>query len=322
MAVKIMAQHPTSNSSREFGKIGVLMGGPSSERDISLKSGKAVVDALKQLGIQVEPIDIITDNAQENIRLIKSFSIDCAFIALHGRYGEDGTIQEILEGIGIPYTGSGVKASRLAMDKVASLEIFSRGGLAVPEYKVVNKDSKDRKNSLGYPLVVKPATHGSSIGLSIINKEDELEEAIKTAFKYDCNVIVQKYVKGRELTVGILDEKALPVIEIVPKNFFFDYEAKYKQGMTEYVVPAKLENSVALKVQEVGLSAHKMLGCFACSRADIILTDDLTPYILEINTIPGMTATSLLPKAAGITGLDFGQLCIYLLRLAYAKKQV
>ncbi len=309
----------------EFGRIGVLMGGPSTEREISLKSGNAVYEALKGSGRTALALDIMTDDPATNVDLIRSSGVDCAFIALHGRFGEDGTIQEILEKLGMPYTGSGVQASRLAMDKIASLEIFSQAGLSVPEFRVVKKpgvlSSQGIVDPLGYPLVVKPASHGSSIGLSIIQRKDELAAALETAFQYDINAIVQAYIKGRELTVGILDEKALPVIEIVPKNFFFDYNAKYNQADTQYLVPARIQPETALRVQDAALSAHKLLGCYGCSRVDMILADNGVPYILEINTIPGMTSASLLPKAARAAGLDFTQLCVSLLRLAYAKKQ-
>lgn len=308
----------------QFGKIGVLMGGPSSEREISLKSGKAVYEALSQPGLNAAGIDIKTDGKQENIRLIESCGIDVAFIALHGRFGEDGQIQEILDGMGIPYTGSGARASRLAMDKTASRKIFEASHLAVPGYRQIDKLSygKDRKIQNGdfaLPLVIKPATHGSSIGLSIVEKKEFLAGAIDLAFSFDDRVLIEEFVGGRELTVGILEEKPLPVVEIIPKKGLFDYEAKYHAGMTEYVVPARLEEQIANNVQKAALSAHKLLGCYGCSRVDIILSEDNTPFVLEVNTIPGFTATSLLPKAAKVAGMDFFQLCVKLLELAYAK---
>lgn len=303
-----------------IGRIGVLMGGPSSEREISLKSGHAVYDALKESGADVIAVDIKTDKVKENMDLIKQKNIDCAFIALHGRFGEDGQIQSILERLKIAYTGSGVEASRLAMDKVASLEIFEKNGLKVPEYEVVEKNTNwGIHNELGMPIVVKPATHGSSIGLSIIEKKEDLEKAVNFAFSFDKRVIIGEYIKGRELTVGILDEKPLAVIEIVPKNPFFDYEAKYKAGLTDYIVPAELSQKLTKELQGAAYIAHKSLGCFGCSRADIILSADNIPYILEINTIPGFTSTSLLPKAAAACGIDFKSLCIKLIRLAYGK---
>lgn len=308
-------------SKKDFGRIGVLMGGPSSEREISLKSGHAVLQALKESGLDAVAVDITTDNIEENIALIKSQHIDCTFIALHGRFGEDGQVQKILEILKIPYTGSGVQASRLAMDKVASLEIFEKNRLKIPDHEVVEKNTNwTLHKELGLPLVIKPATHGSSIGLSIVNKDEDLEKAVNFAFSFDKRVIIEEYIKGRELTVGILDDKALPVIEIIPKKNFFDYEAKYKAGMADYIVPAELPKGIAKKVQKSALSAHKLLGCFGCSRADIILSEGNIAYILEINTIPGFTSMSLLPKAAKAAGIDFGALCIKLIKLAYEKK--
>ena len=310
----------------EFGRIGVLMGGPSTEREISLKSGKAVYEALKQSGLHVIAIDIKTDSIEENIRLIESCKIDCAFLALHGRFGEDGQIQEILEIIKIPYTGSGVLASRLAMDKVASRKIFQSNGLNVPKYKIVEKAScnSDWKvnNNLKLPLVIKPATHGSSIGLSIIDKQEDLAQVVSLAFAFDERIMIEEYVEGREVTVGILKEQPLPVIEIIPKKRFFDYEAKYTPGMTDYEVPAKLEESVAREVKKAALSAHKLLGCSGCSRVDMILSKDNLPFVLEVNTIPGLTNTSLLPRAAKTQGIEFNELCLKLIKLAYEKTKV
>jgi D-alanine-D-alanine ligase len=311
---------------KDFGRVGVLMGGPSSEREISLKSGKAVLSALKESGIDAVGIDIITDNKEENIRLLNSYSLDCVFIALHGRFGEDGSIQEILEEIDLPYTGSGVKASRLAMDKIGALKIFKAGKLYVPRSQSLERasynENKKFKNDLGLPVVVKPANHGSSIGLSIVELEREIPAAIELAFQFDQRIVIEEYISGRELTVGVLDERALPVIEIVPKHKFFDFEAKYKAGLTDYIVPALLKPEIAEEVQQAALEAHKLLGCFGCSRTDIILSQKNIPFVLETNTIPGMTATSLLPKAARILGIDFNQLCLKLLELAYEKAKV
>ena len=308
----------------KFGKIGVLMGGPSTEREISLKSGKAVYGSLSEEGFQAVAIDIKSDGKEENTRLIKSHEIDLAFIALHGRFGEDGQMQEVLDTLGIPYTGSGARASRLAMDKIASRKIFEASGLAVPRYKAEDRISynanwKIRHNDFALPLVVKPATHGSSIGLSIVEKEENLDKSVDSAFRFDDTIIIEEYIAGREVTVGILDEKPLPVIEIIPKKRFFDYEAKYEVGMTDYVVPAQLEDAVARNVQGTALSAHKLLGCYGCSRIDMILTNDNIPFVLEVNTIPGLTKTSLLPKAAKVVGIDFQHLCIKLIELAYEK---
>lgn len=313
---------------KKFGRVGVLMGGPSTEREVSLKSGKSVYEALKQASLDTVSIDIVTDNVDEDIKLISSYDLDCAFLALHGRFGEDGTIQEILDYLGIPYTGSGAMASRLSMDKVISRKVLEVYGLAVPKYKVIKKDLYNKndqlRNNFVFPMVAKPATHGSSIGLSIIDKPEELIGSIDLAFKYDDTIVLEEFIAGRELTVGILDNKALPIVEIIPRNRFFDYEAKYHQGMTEYRVPASIDETVVKKVQAAALKTHQLLGCFGCSRVDIILAKDNSPYVLELNSIPGFTPTSLLPKAAKSAGIEFNELCLRLIELAYekAKNQV
>lgn len=300
------------------------MGGPSTEREVSLKSGKAVYESLRQEALRVTPIDIKTDNTEENTRLIKSYNIDIAFIALHGRFGEDGQVQRLLDTLKIPYTGSAARASSLAMDKAASRKIFRAKGLNVPRYKTEDRASHHTNPKLYHvnvsmPLVVKPSSHGSSIGLSIVDKKQDLDKAVHLAFSFDEKIIIEEYISGREVTVGILGEKPLPVIEIIPKHRFFDYQAKYHAGLTDYVVPARLETKIIRKIQKTALLAHKLLGCWGCSRVDMILSQDNTPFILEVNTIPGLTETSLLPKAAGVTGINFTQLCLRLLRLAYDK---
>jgi len=295
---------------RDFGKVGVLMGGPSSEREISLKSGKAVLSALLDSGVEAVGINIVTDNAEENIRLLKGHNLNGVFIALHGRFGEDGAIQKIIEKLKLPYTASGVAASRLAMDKINALKVFKAAGLTVPKSRFIEKSvyekTKTFENDLG-------------IGLSLVESEQEISAAIELAFQYDQRIIIEEFIRGRELTVGILGEQALPAIEIVPRAKFFDFDAKYHAGSTEYIIPAVLEAGVLKNVQKAALQAHKLLGCFGCSRTDIILSKDGFAYVLEVNTIPGMTSTSLLPKAAKVVGIDFNQLCIKLLELAYAK---
>lgn len=320
---KIIGQ--SQEKQKRFGKIGVFMGGASSEREISLKSGKAVYEALRESGVDVVCIDIKSDKKKENICLINSYKIDCAFIALHGRFGEDGQIQKILETLMIPYTGSGVRASRIAMDKIASKRIFKAAGLNVPACRVLSKSCYEGKfnlnQNLGFPLVVKPSTHGSSIGLSIIDKKQDLRKAVEFAFDFDEKVIIEEYIAGRELTVGILDDCALPAIEIIPKKKFFDYEAKYTAGLSEYVVPADLEDGLARRIRKAALFCHRVLGCFGCSRVDIILNKDNLAFVLEVNTIPGMTNTSLLPKAARVVGIEFNELCLKLIKLAYCRQE-
>jgi len=232
-----------------YGRVGVLMGGPSSEREISLKSGKAVLSALLESGLDAVGIDIATDNARENTRLLKDHRLDCVFIALHGRFGEDGTVQRLLEELNLPFTGSGVEASCLAMDKIGSLDVFRKQRLCVPKSLSLEisayQKNRDFKNELGFPVVVKPANHGSSIGLSIVENEEGIIGGIELAFQFDRRIIIEEYIKGRELTVGILDERVLPVIEIIPKRKFFDFAAKYQAGLTEYIVPAKLDKGIA-----------------------------------------------------------------------------
>lgn len=323
MALKIRGNDLGLRTKAQFGRIGVLMGGFSTEREISLKSGRAVYESLKQSGVEVAAIDIVSDDIEENIRLIKSHKIDCAFLALHGSFGEDGRIQEILENLNIPYTGPGVFASRLAMNKVTSRKIFEIHGLIVPIYEVLNKFSYNMNwrldNRFKLPVVVKPANHGSSIGLSFVAKKEDFDKAVDLAFSFDQVILVEEYIKGREITVGIVDEQALPIIEIIPKNIFFDYEAKYKSGMTEYIVPAKLEKKAARNIQDTAIQAYRLLGCVGCSRVDMILTKEHIPVILEVNTIPGFTETSLLPKAAKVIGVEFSNLCLKLIELAYEK---
>jgi len=308
-----------------FGKIGILMGGPSSEREISFKSGKAVFEALSGAGLEVAQIDIKTDNGPEVASLIKDSGISVAFIALHGSFGEDGGIQEILDTIKIPYTGSGVAASRLAMDKVVSRKVFEKNSIPVPSShafdnkRQVESFVKDRTFN-GSVLVVKPSAQGSSVGVSFVDNQKDLLKAVDEAFRYDGKIIIEDYLHGREVTVGILEEEALPVVEILPKKKFFDFQAKYEKGMTEYEVPAKLPQDIAKRAQEVGLRAHRSLGCRCFSRVDIILKDNI-PYVLEVNSIPGLTATSLLPKAAKVVNIDFLELCLRILKDAYGKKK-
>lgn len=254
---------PTNNS---FGRVGVLMGGPSTEREISLKSGKAVFESLKKQGLDVAAIDIKSFDHRETAELIKSFGIDCAFVVLHGRFGEDGQIQSILEGLKLRYTGSGVEASRTAMDKVSAKKIFRENNIPVPQDLVIEKRSYRQDEAIKpmfkLPWVIKPPTHGSSIGLSLVENFEDAAKAIDVALGFDDRALVEEYIKGRELTVGILENHPLCVIEIVPKSKFFDFEAKYQSGITDYIVPARLDPDLGRLVQETAFKAHKVLGCF------------------------------------------------------------
>lgn len=304
---------------RKLGKIGVLAGGPSNEREISLKSGEAVFKALRERGADAIFLDIRKELSDDEI---KELDIDIAFIALHGRFGEDGTIQKILEDAGLPYTGSGPLASRLALDKIASKEIFIEGGLDVPRFTVLDKKAKIPHFS-DFPLVVKPQFEGSSIGISIARNNEELKEATALAFNYGDMIIVEEYINGRELAVGILDNEPLPVIEIVVRERFYNFKAKYNRGDTQYIVPAKIDTRIYRDAQEKGRLAHRLLGCECFSRVDMLFDERLDKlFVLEVNSIPGLTDHSLLPKAAAAAGIDFGQLCLKVVETALKKKVV
>ncbi len=305
---------------KDFGLIGVLAGGPSNEREISLRSGRAVHNAFLREGLRALLLDIRDDIDD----IILNNPIDVAFIALHGRFGEDGTVQRILEDHNIPYTGSGVEASRLALDKIASKETFTRCSIPTPKYIVFEKGKFKIENAdrLGFPVVVKPQFEGSSIGLSVVTEKSRLEKAVKKAFEYGEKIILEEYIDGKEITVGILDEKPLPVIEIVTKNKVYDYEAKYVDPETKYIVPAEIEADIYNKAQALGRRAHASLGCRCFSRVDMMLDRSGNIYVLEVNTIPGMTERSLLPKAASAFGLSFSQLCVKLIESALSTERI
>lgn len=287
--------------------IGVLMGGMSSERDISLKTGAAVQNALQKKGYRTRSLDV-TPQVMEHVR---DQGIDVAFLALHGSFGEDGTIQGMLELMGIPYTGSGVLASALAINKVASKKIFSFHGLPTPAFEVLHAEGQDAEGLAGtirlpLPVVVKPAEGGSTIGISIVREPRELGPALAAAARYDREILIEEFIAGRELTVGILEGEALPLVEIKPASGFYDYTAKYNSGgTTRYIVGPSIPGTAATAIQRLALAAFHAFGCSGAPRVDFILRDDNSPFILEINTIPGMTETSLLPKAAQHAGIDF-----------------
>ena len=301
-----------------YGKIAVLAGGPSSERKISLKSGKAIYNALKRKKLDVELINV----TKRNLEKLKDLKTDIAFIALHGKFGEDGTVQKILEDKGIVYTGSGIEASRIALDKLESRKIFLSNDLQVPEYKVVEKDeyANDIFKELKLPFVVKPRYEGSSIGLSIVTDKAKALSALDDVFSYDDWAIIEEYIHGKELTVGILEDKALPVIEISTEHSAYDFSAKYLDRRTKYIVPASLDKRFREHVEDSALRAHKILGCRDFSRVDIRMDDKGNVYILEVNTIPGMTERSLLPKAAKEIDLNFDDLCVKLIDLAHKRR--
>lgn len=288
-------------------RIGVLMGGLSAEREVSLKSGAAVHQALLKQGYDSVAIDVGRDLAE----VLHRERVQVAFIALHGRYGEDGCVQGLLELMDIPYTGSGVLASALAMHKLYSKQAFAADGLTITPFVAVKRGETLNIDQVpfGLPAVVKPVQEGSSVGVSIVKKAEELQSALDEAFRYDDIVLVEGYVKGQEVQVGILNDRPIGAIEIIPKREFYDYEAKYTDGLAEHVFPARLNTELYAKVQQLGLKAHQALGCSGYSRVDFLVNEVGHCYLLEVNTLPGMTALSLLPEIARKgAGLGFEQL--------------
>jgi D-alanine-D-alanine ligase len=285
-------------------KIGVLMGGLSAEREVSLKSGAAVHLALLAQGYHVVAIDVGRDLPAVLVRE----QIEAAFIALHGRYGEDGCVQGLLELLQIPYTGSGVLASALGMHKLYSKQAFASAGILTAPFHHFRHEQQIRISDLnfGLPLVVKPVQEGSSVGVTIVREESQFEAALISAFRHDREILVEQYIQGQEVQVGILDDRPIGAIEIVPKNEFYDFEAKYTDGMAEHIFPACLEPALYEKAQQIGLAAHQALGCSGYSRVDLLITKSGECFVLEVNTLPGMTALSLLPEiAAKGAGLPF-----------------
>ncbi len=304
-------------------KVGVIAGGFSPEREVSLSTGKGIHEALLELGYRSKFIDF----SERSIGILKD--LDVAFVALHGKYGEDGTVQGLLELLKVPYTGSGVLSSAIAMDKIYSKKIFEFEGIPTPpavylepwdEKKSHNKyDEID--NKIGYPVIVKPNRGGSTIGVTILQDRSGLQTAVELASGYDSRVIVEKYITGRLLTVSIIgaDPVCLPIIEIRPKSGFYDYRSKYTPGLTEYLVPAPVQDTLSKGISSAALKCHISLDCTGISRVDLILGDDGQPYFLEVNTIPGMTSTSLVPKAADAAGIDFKTLVEIILNSASLK---
>ncbi len=281
-------------------KIGVLMGGLSAEREISLKTGEAVFKALKELGYRAVKIDV----GRDVVSRIMEEAIDVAFIALHGRYGEDGTIQGLLEIMGIPYTGSGVAASAIAMNKVMAKRVFIAEGLPTPRFSIL---STPEEVDIPYPFMIKPADQGSTIGVTKVEREEDLEEAMKEALSYSDTVYVEEFIQGQEVTFGIVDGRVFPAVEIRPRSSIYDYRAKYSKGMTEYLIPPAMDEDLLRRAREVALRAFEVIGCRGAVRVDMVV-DGRGPWLLEVNTIPGMTETSLLPRAAMAGGIDFHSL--------------
>lgn len=308
-------------------RVAVLKGGHSLERTVSLRSGSRVEDALEGLGHDIVAIDAGGDLVDR----LDAAKVDVAFIAMHGKGGEDGTVQEILEIMGLPYTGSGVPASIRCMDKVLSKYLFSERDIPTPEFFAFNETAfrdfgaaralPQIERELGFPLVVKPAAQGSALGIKFAADAAAVPEALVAAFSYDSKVVLERYIKGRELAVSVLDTDdgphALPVVEAHPQEgSYFDFESRYEIGKTEYTCPAKLANGTAAAIEQLALASYRALGCYGFARVDMILAGDDEPYVLEVNAIPGLTETSLLPQAAEAAGISFEGLVARIIDMA------
>jgi D-alanine-D-alanine ligase len=298
----------------KFGKVAVLLGGKSAEREVSLKSGGMVLGALKKKGVDAHPFD---PKERDLLDLVKE-RFQRVFIALHGRFGEDGTVQGVLEWLGIPYTGSGVLASALAMDKLRTKRIWVADGLPTAPYAVLDKDTdlKAVAKRLSVPMFVKPASEGSSVGMTKVRNASALDEAYALAVNYDPVVIAEKFIDGPELTVAILGDRVLPIIRIVTPREFYDYEAKYIANDTQYLVPCGVSEKKEKELQALALKAFRALGCRGWGRVDLMLDKRGKPYLLEINTSPGMTDHSLVPMAARAVGISYEDLCMKVLEMA------
>jgi D-alanine-D-alanine ligase len=341
-------------------KVLVLMGGSSAERDVSLASGEAIVGALKEAGYKVMALDtaggnkLLADNGKYlaggvktkppdtkdlqksesklTLKAIETFDfsdVDVIFLALHGGSGENGTIQALLDMTGKPYTGSGMLASALCMDKAMSKKIFERDGIPTPRWFLLKEEKLANiatietliESNLGFPVVVKPNDQGSTIGFSIVNSPSKLKEAIQKAEHYSNEVLFEEYISGKELTVGVLADQALPVIEIVPEHGVYDYECKYTKGKSKYICPAELPKHKTEEIQAYGLKAFKSLKCEGYARVDFRYSENERFYCLEVNSLPGMTATSLVPKAAKAMGIEFPELIDRIVQSALNKKR-
>lgn len=289
-------------------RIGVLMGGMSAEREVSLESGRAILEALQSLGYHAWPVEA---DEQLALRLTEK-KVEVAYIGLHGRLGEDGAVQGLLETMRIPYTGSGVLASALAMNKIVSRKIFMFNDLPVPPHVVLKSEEKERFDwsnlPFSLPIVIKPSQEGSSVGVTIVSHAEQIPAALEKALAYDPEILVEEYIKGREIEVGILDDVPLGAIEIVPKVQFYSYEAKYTDGLAEHILPAPLPKVDYDQALDLGLRAHRLLGCEGGTRVDMLYKGPGRIYLLEVNTLPGMTSLSLLPEIARGKGIDFQNL--------------
>jgi len=298
-------------------KIAVLMGGPGSEREVSLATGRGVAKALRSLGVEAVEVDVRDENFQ------LPDDVDLAFITIHGTFGEDGQIQKILERRGIPYTGEGVNGSEIAFDKIRTKEKFREHEVTTPPSEVIQPGQRP---TIPLPIVVKAPRQGSTVGVVIVKDESELESAIIEARKYGRELLIEKFIAGRELTIGILGNQALPILEIIPKGGFYDFNNKYPflnptaGGAAEHVCPAKIGPEQTEAVQQLALQAFRALGLEVYARVDVLLPDDGGPTVLEANTIPGMTEASLLPEAAAAAGISYPQLCARIIELSAKRR--
>lgn len=305
-------------------KIVVVMGGPSTEAEVSRRSGKAILHALLEKGYQAEALELDPPNFPQQI---KASGADFVFNALHGKYGEDGIIQGTLDMMGIPYTSSGVMAAAVTMDKVATKRFFMAEGIPTPRAHTYFRFEYNKRNlaeeiieEFGVPVVVKASSQGSSIGVVIVEQPEELEAALEEAFKYDHEILVEEFIKGRELTVAVWGneehQEALPIIEITTVTGRYDYETKYKAGASAHIIPAPLPAEVSKAVEDIAIRAFAVCGCVGMARVDFMLDELNEPYAIEINTVPGMTETSLVPDAGRAAGIQFPDLCAKILAMA------
>jgi D-alanine-D-alanine ligase len=302
-------------SPASFGKVAVLFGGRSAERDVSLKSGGMVLEALKRKGVDAHPFD----PRDQGLEQLIAQRFDRVFIALHGRFGEDGTVQGALEYLGLPYTGSGVMASALAMDKWRTKLLWQAAGVPTPAYELLTHQSDfvGVGNRLGIPLMVKPAREGSSIGMSKVMSIEKVQPAFELAIQHDEVVIAESFVEGMEVTAAIVDGEALPLIRLETPRVFYDYEAKYFANDTRYICPSGLPAAQEQAIQGQVVRAFKLIGCSGWGRVDVMIDQADRPYLLEVNTIPGMTDHSLVPMAARARGIEFDELCLRILATAH-----
>jgi len=314
----------TPQEAKAFGKVGVLLGGRSAERDVSIMSGTGVLAALQSQGIDAHAFD----TGERSLAELAAENFDRVFIALHGRFGEDGSLQGALELLGIPYTGSGVMASAIAMDKITTKILWLNDGIPTPAYAVLHADTDldAAAAQLGLPLIVKPPHEGSSIGFSKVEALADFQAAYDKCAPLDDSVLAESFVEGREFTVAVLgtgkDARALPVVEIVAPKGNYDYQNKYYTDVTQYFCPPQLDEAIQAEMQRIAVQAYRVLGCEGWGRVDVLLrASDNRPYLLEVNTSPGMTSHSLVPMAARAVGMPYEQLCVEILRTARLKNK-